>query len=383
MSLKKRISMKKVLVVGNNTRPVACSAKKMGYKVYSVDYFGTKDLVKCSDNLRCVLTQKPFQSCGYYSKRYDPEVLQEYAHEVVDEVDYILCCTGAVPENFPQSKVIGNKRIKHVENKYNLYKMLKDKFNLPETFIVSSYQEAAEIAESFEDKRFMLKPLIGAGGLGIRPFEETNEHFDVSGFMLQEVIEGKDISASVLSTKNEAKTIFTSEQIIGNGNEEYVYQGNMVPYNDDPHIKRTAQEVIIELGLVGSNGVDMIENNNEIYIIEVNPRFQGTFECGEIVLGINMLDAHIKASNGRLIMVPEIKEYAVKMFVFAKKRSIVGDLNLKGVYDVPEKNVIIEEKEPAATVVSGGKTTDEAVLNCKKMVNKVYKSLEPYPATKS
>lgn len=375
--------MKNILVVGTNTRPVACSAKKMGHTVYSVDYFCTSDLVKCSDYLRCMLTQLPYETCGNYADKYDPNLLQRYADEVVDEVDYVLCSSGAVPENFPKSKVIGNKKIMHVENKYNLYKLLKNKFLVPETFLVSSYGEAAEIADSYDDKRFIVKPVIGAGGKDIRRFEETTENSDYSRFMLQEVIEGKSVSASVLSTKNEAKTIFTSQQIIGNDQlgqpDEFAYCGNIVPYRFDPYIKMAAEEVITELGLVGSNGVDMIEKDNELYVIEANPRFQGTFECAETVFGINMFDAHVKASDGILIDIPESNSYAVKMVVFAKWRSIAGDLNFEGVYDIPEKNVIIEKDEPAATVVKSGKTLREAINNGKKTVDKVYGALYPYP----
>ena len=375
--------MKNVLVVGTNTRPVACSVKKMGHTVYSVDYFCTSDLVKCSDYLRCILNQLPFETCGSYADKYDQSLLQKYADEVVDDVDYILCSSGAVPENFPESKVIGNKKIMHIENKYNQYKLLKNKFNLPETFLVSSFDEASEIAESMEDKKFIVKPIIGAGGKDIRRFEETTYNSNFSRLILQEVIEGKSISASVLSTKDEAKTILTSQQIIGNGElgqpDEFAYCGNIVPYSNDPNIKKTAEEAVRELSLIGSNGVDIIERNGELYIIEVNPRFQGTLECTEEVLGINMFDAHFKACNGTLIDVPEPKGYAVKMVVFAKWRSIAGDLNFEGVYDIPEKNVIIEKDEPAATVVASGNTIDEAIKNGQKIVNKVYRTLYPYP----
>ncbi|MDI6723212.1 MAG: ATP-grasp domain-containing protein [Methanobacterium sp.] len=375
--------MKKILVVGTNTRPVACSAKKMGNTVYSVDYFCTSDLVKCSDYLRCILSQLPYETCGNYAEKYDSNLLHEYAYEVVDDVDYIFCSSGAVPEKFPESKIIGNKKIGHVEDKYKLYKSLKKKFNVPETFLISSYQEASQIVDNNPDKKFIIKPVIGAGGKDIRRFEETTENSDFSRFMLQEVIKGESISASVLSTKEEAKTILTSMQLIGDSwlgqPDEFAYCGNIVPHKDDPKIKKLAEDVIMELSLVGSNGVDMIDTGDEIYVIEANPRFQGTLECAEEVLGINMFDAHFKASNGTLIDVPKPKGYAVKMVVFAKWRSIAGDLNFGGVYDIPEKNVIIEKDEPAATVVESGKTLEEAIYNGKRTVEKVYGALNPYP----
>jgi predicted ATP-grasp superfamily ATP-dependent carboligase len=374
--------MKNILVVGTNSRPVACSAKKMGNTIYSIDYFCTSDLVKCSDYLRCILNQIPYESCGYYIERFDPRLLETYANEVVDDVDCILCSAGAMPDTFPESKVVGNKKIEHIENKYNLHNLLKKKFKVPETFLVSSYAEAVEIA-SRKDKKFIVKPIVGAGGKGIKRLEETNENTNFNGLMLQEFIEGQNVSASVLSTQNEAKTILTSRQILGEGGlgqpDEFAYCGNIVPYTDDPEVKKTAENAVMELSLVGSNGVDMIHTGEDIYVIEVNPRFQGTFECAEAVLGINMVDAHINACNGTIIETHVPDKFAVKMVIFAKRRSIAGDLNFEGVYDIPERNVIIEKDEPAATVVASDRILENAIYKAEQLVEKVYNALEPFP----
>lgn len=375
--------MKNILVVGTNSRPVACSAKKMGNTVYSIDYFCTSDLVKCSDYLRCILNQIPYESCGNYIERFDPKLLETYADEVVDDVDFILCSAGAMPDAFEGSKVIGNKKIAHIENKYNLYNLLKNKFKVPETFLVSSYAEAAEIVENRGDKKFIVKPIVGAGGKGIKRFEETNENTNFTGLMLQEFIEGQNVSASVLSTEKEAKTILTSRQILGEGGlgqpDEFAYCGNVVPYTDDPEVKKTAEDAIMELSLIGSNGVDMIHTGEDIYVIEVNPRFQGTFECAEEVLGINMVDAHIKACNGTIMDIKDPDKFAVKMVVFAKRRSIAGDLDIEGVYDRPERNVIIEKDEPAVTVIASDKKLEKAICKAEQLVEKVYVALEPFP----
>ncbi len=101
-------------------------------------------------------------------------------------------------------------------------------------------------------------------------------------------------------------------------------------------------------------------------------------ECAELSLDINIAEAHMEACKGNLIDVPQPKGYAVKMVVFAKWRSIAGDLNLEGVYDIPRKDVIIEKDEPAATVVTGGETLKKAVKNAQILVDKVYDALVPY-----
>ena len=123
----------------------------------------------------------------------------------------------------------------------------------------------------------------------------------------------------------------------------------------------------------------MIHTGEDIYVIEVNPRFQGTFECAEEVLGINMTDAHIKACNGTMVEIPSPNKFAVKMVIFAKRRSIAGDLDMEGVYDIPERNVIIEKDEPAATVITSDENLENAIYKAEKLVEKVYRKLEPFP----
>ena len=46
--------MENILVLGANTRPIACSLKNIGYNVYSSDYFGCIDLKKCVTNFKSV-----------------------------------------------------------------------------------------------------------------------------------------------------------------------------------------------------------------------------------------------------------------------------------------------------------------------------------------
>ncbi|MCC7558074.1 MAG: carboxylate--amine ligase, partial [Methanobacteriaceae archaeon] len=126
--------------------------------------------------------------------------------------------------------------------------------------------------------------------------------------------------------------------------------------------------------------VDMIYDHGELKIIEVNPRFQGTFECAESSLGINMVDAHLQACEGNLINLPKPQKFAVKMIVFARNRSIVRDINFKGVYDLPHPQVIIEKNEPVATVLQSSPILEDAIYSAKKTVERVYSGLEKYEA---
>ena len=239
--------MEKALVVGANTRPLACSLKKLGYIVYSVDYFCTKDLMQCSDYRNCVLSQKPHKSCGRFVQGFNSGALRDLAKDFITETDFIICTSGSSPENFPKNKIIGNKDIGDVENKYKLYKKLEGKFKLPETHIVHDLNEAYEVASELKDKKFLLKPLSGSGGIGIRNLEDTDLTSPLNEAILQEIVEGESLSASVLSDGHEARTILTSRQIIGRNLgqiEPYGYCGNIAPSTDDSGTSEIAEGVV-------------------------------------------------------------------------------------------------------------------------------------------
>ena len=59
-----------------------------------------------------------------------------------------------------------------------------------------------------------------------------------------------------------------------------------------------------------------------------------------------MAEAHINACQGLFITPPKPSKFAVKMVVFARKKSLVGNMKIDGVHDIPGENVIIEKGEP-------------------------------------
>jgi len=380
--------MEKILLAGANTRAVACSLKKLGYQVYSADYFGARDLKPCTHQLKSVLDQKPHQSCGNFTENFNPLLIREMALEMVDDVDGVICCAGASPDWFPSHKIIGNPYVEMLEDKFRLYQKLKKNFNVPDTYLINDRDEAREIVTSTPEKQFILKPRYGAGGYGVRRLDpiiqETvfnSQEIETDNWILQEFVAGENISASVLSTHNDAQTILTSSQIIGDRQlgqrEPFGYCGNIAPYTGDGKIAELAPKVTRHLSLIGSNGVDFIIKDGKVGVIEVNPRLQGTFECAERALNINLAEAHLEACKGHLPEVPPPHKFAVKMIIHAPQRSQVGDLDFEGVHDVPYPGVIIEPGEPLATVITSGKIREDVIYSARKLVQKVYGVLKP------
>ncbi|MDD3454279.1 MAG: ATP-grasp domain-containing protein [Methanobacteriales archaeon] len=348
----KVIKMERLLIVGANTRPVAEAAYNLGFKVYSVSYYCPRDF-NSYHKRRCILEQEPLKSSGRFHEKFRPSDLKLLAEDFLDEIDKIIILSGGSPEDFPSRKILGNKKTQKIEDKYKLYKRLRGKFKVPETYKLDDIEEAWEIQEQKPEKRFLIKPLTGSGGFGVSPISDYKGK-PMGPFILQEFIEGLHLSASVLSTGKDVMTIFTSRQLIDTNirgwEDNLIYAGNIVPA-PYPEIKKVGEDVIKSLSLLGSNGVDMVLSSDGLYVIEVNPRIQGTFECAWLSLGINMLSAHISACEGELINEPQRKKYTIKRIVYAPCKCQVGDLNLPRVYDIPCDGSIIEAGEPLVTLL--------------------------------
>lgn len=421
--------MEKLLIMGINTRGLVNSSLTLPYKTYSASYYCTFDF-KLPYKEKHILKQKEGISCGFIEKNYNPGKLLELSKDFIEEVDGIVLSSGISCNDFKgifkkhKRKIIGNQKTEHVEDKYKFYKKIKNKYLTPKTFKINygnnedNISEILEIAKQYTNISFIVKPLQGSGGYGVSyikyndeneiifnsPFnaskknkDETidinkfyNEYikYENSGLVVQEYINGKNISSSILSTKEESKTIVTSNMLtdldFGIKNS-FKYCGNIVPFNINStnnalslekekntmkHIKRGSEDLISYLKLIGSNGLDMIIDKNleEPYIIEVNPRFQGTYECIEELLGINLLEAHIKACEGELIEIPKIPKdtYSIKRIIYSPERiKLKNNIDITNVYDIPYKGVIIEKDEPVLTII----TPKDSISNVKNEVN--------------
>ncbi|MGL4670430.1 MAG: ATP-grasp domain-containing protein [Methanobacteriaceae archaeon] len=479
--------MKKLLILGVNTRPLVNSALKLNYKTYSGSYFKPYDF-KEPYMEKHIINQKADETCGYFEDNYSyDKVLELYESNVYNDIDHIILYTGISPNNLPKNirkKILGNKDTKDIENKYTFHKKLrklkkiKNKSNtnnenvnfcIPKTFKANDVYDAIEIANQHNNLQFIVKPIEGSGGYGVNYLNNLignslNHSDDSNGkftniknkvnrinsstfenpFILQEYIKGVNVSSSILSTGKVAKSIFCSYNNSNNANANgFIYQGNTTPYDNLPISSKLAsisENIISIFNLIGSNGVDMIISNNKdnnnnnnngnnsnntdntdnynntancenIYIIEVNPRIQGSYECGEQILGINMLEAHIKACYGEIIRIPKANGVCIKEIIYSNSRIKVNDniinmissnsdsrsssdsnsdisCNSKGnrssksnvdnlnnisddnignidninniINDIPYPNTIIEKNQPVATIISHKKTLNAA-----------------------
>ena len=130
------------------------------------------------------------------------------------------------------------------------------------------------------------------------------------------------------------------------------------------------------LRLVGSNGFDwVLDMEGRPFIMECNPRFQGTLEPIEIATGVSIVDMHIKACEGTIPSTPlEFKRYACKVIVFADRDTHVPDLSsLSNVFDIPHPGTHINRGKPICTVIEVGYARKIALRRALMKISKIRK----------
>ena len=365
--------MEKLLLIGIDTRSMLNSALDLDYEIYSTSYFSTQD-TPTIENQRIILKENYGESCGEFEKQFDSTQLLEESSDYIDEVDYIIPISGVSPSDFSkkdQKKILGNKEVEKLENKFKFYNEIKNEFLTPKTFCVSDAYEVNEILESYPNIQFILKPLQGSGGYGVKladnemPLELNDEQF-----IMQEYVDGISLSSSILASESESKTIMNSRLLSENdfGNNSFVYVGNILPLTNESimsdvkdidgiisRMEETSEKLAQKFNLIGSNGVDYILNENGLYVIEINPRIQGTFECVEKSLGINMLEAHIKACQGEIIDIGKPQYYSYKKIIYSPEQNKYEKIDLDNIYDLPHIGSITEKSEPLLTIIDKDK----------------------------
>jgi hypothetical protein len=377
-----------VLVIGVDSVSLAASAKRAGYRVFAVDHFGDQDLKQVCRETLSVIRQKPGKSCGHLNSDFSPETLLQLTKNLLKtyEIDAALLSSGL--DDSSEILYELNELVPLLGNHPSIIEKVRDKIEFfhelnclgishPETAVVEDLEEAMDESKDI-GYPIVVKPSSGFGGASIRKAEDSQElkqafrevSFIDKKTLIQEHIFGTHASASLISSGKGAITLTLNEQLIGmqelGQREPFGYCGNVVPLLAPIPVvdecKRVVERVAQHFGLLGSNGVDLVISEEGIpHVIEVNPRSQGTLECVERVLEMNIVEAHAKACVQGVL--PKIKKktsvFCARFILFAPQRLVTPKLNtFAGVRDIPLPGVILEEGEPLCSLTIEDPTKD-------------------------
>jgi predicted ATP-grasp superfamily ATP-dependent carboligase len=387
-----------LLVVGLDATALAVSAYDAGYRTHVVDFFGDLEIRSVAEKSLSLIRQIPFQSCGRVSEFFSAELMLELVQKMSKDYSYdgILLSSGL--EDSPEvlgelndiAPILGNtpEAIANVRNRRHFLEMLGRHGVLhPRTRYVSSPAEATAAAKEL-GYPVVVKSKVGFGGANVRLIGNEKELAGCANgtVLVQEYVKGVAASASLLATQGRSMTLTINQQLLGlsslGSSETFGYCGNLVPIELHEIVisecKKVSESVVEVFGLEGSNGIDfVIDDSGKPWVIEVNPRFQGTLECVEGILDINLVEAHLNACmNHRLPILRKTHGYCVRLVLYGRERSKIPDLRLfPAVRDTPVPNVIVEKGEPICSIVMKGDSAAPTILRGFEAAEAVYSSL--------
>jgi predicted ATP-grasp superfamily ATP-dependent carboligase len=339
-----------VLVAGFSTRHVARSAFYAGYDVYAVDHFCDKDL-------------------AWYTKECigfeDLDELPEAVHRMQGrhKVGHLVVTSGAemLDTGLP---VLGTSR--------EVATLFLDKMET-QVFLEDLGVPVPPLAWGGEFP-VMLKPRIGSGGwrnLVARTPEEKRrweETWADIPSIAQRVVPGIPASVCCVADGKHARAIAVNEQILRGGEESaYGFCGSVTPFDHPCTIAMVniAEKVAGASGCVGTIGIDFMADD-EAWVIEINPRFQGTLDTVEIATGCNLFSLHTAACEGRLPpCMPGAVRYAIREILFAERDTrISADISIfsPAVSDIPWPGSCVEKGHAIVSVYGWGLTRDAAMV---------------------
>jgi predicted ATP-grasp superfamily ATP-dependent carboligase len=164
------------------------------------------------------------------------------------------------------------------------------------------------------------------------------------------------------------------------GSRLFRYCGNILPLPEMlmpeaaegilKQVRRVAEFLTREYGLIGVNGVDFILKGNEVCLIEVNPRYSASMELIEQSYGVPMFHIHAQAVLDELLpdfrLGPGLKSesFSGKAILYAEKRLVVPDTTSwldRSIRDVPSAGEQLIAGSPVCTIMTRQPTYQETL----------------------
>lgn len=282
-----------LLIVGASTRAAAFSALRAGLRPSCVDLFADADLQQ-----RCAVTR--------LTERY-PEGFRRF---IESDLPGPWMYTGGL-ENRPR---LLQRWARSRPLWGNVNQPWGDSRN-PE-YVASLLRSAAIPVPALHrtgsdpptDRRWLLKPRGGAGGMGIRFWTPEEESWDKNDAYCQEWIEGQSLSLLFLGSGKAARLLGVTRQLVGETwlhAAPFHYCGSIGPL-DPQLVQRPPLEELGELlashcFLNGLFGVDGILRDGAFWPVEINPRYTASVEVLEHATGSAMLGHHAHVFTHRCL----------------------------------------------------------------------------------
>jgi hypothetical protein len=337
-----------VLLIGNNIRNVAESARKAGYDVLAVTKFVDADLkiyckkiYRIEDSWEEARVRKLVEDV---SQTYNAPVILGSGYETLNVDADLLCSDPRV--------------CRRVVDKLKFYRTL-ERAGIPHPRVLKDSEDSVGV-------RTIKKPRTGGGGEGITFSTESAVN---EGFILQEYIPGTPCSVSLLVSEKRVTPVACNLVLVGwreMNADNFRYAGNITPLEVSAEVRRELENLAVEtvelFDLIGSVGVDFILAEKP-YVLEINPRFQGSLDSIEWSCDLNLFRLHVVAIEGREPKLNRPVRYASRTVLFSNQKITIRK-KMAGIpffADIPSEGDTYNPRDPLVSILAAGKSVEEVI----------------------
>jgi predicted ATP-grasp superfamily ATP-dependent carboligase len=247
------------------------------------------------------------------------------------------------------------------------------------------------------------KPLRSCGGNGVHRLVPENLEFrdSIPGKRhryWQRWIDGAACSAMYVAAAGESRLLGVSRQLVGCdwcGARGFQYAGNIGPLPIDDRVLSQYREIgeclADRFQLCGLFGVDVVVREQQVWTIEVNPRYCASVEVFERGLCRNFLDLHLAAcirSELPVVSDPNPSRVCGKAVVYAREAMHVTSRCLDGLHadcnvaagrtwiaDIPYGETDLKKGHPLMTVLAEGADEQQVLSRLQRNALRVYDAI--------
>jgi predicted ATP-grasp superfamily ATP-dependent carboligase len=225
------------------------------------------------------------------------------------------------------------------------------------------------------DGTWLKKSVASSGGLRVAAWRGGPPDAR-RGWYFQRRVEGLPTSAVYLAASGRSCLLATTEQVlVGSGRLPFQYAGSIGPLNLTPAqraaVSAVGDVVAGRFGLRGVFGVDFVLLGDEVWTIEINPRYTASTEVLERTLGFNAVDLHVAACRELRLpdsIAPASSGFCGKWIVYGERGRVVDEEMVRGllarnrdcawpqVADIPRAGTVLQPGHPVLTLFAEGES---------------------------
>ena len=217
---------------------------------------------------------------------------------------------------------------------------------------------------------YLYKSVIGSGGVHI--YRDDDYQDTKQGYYRQSYLPLTSVSHLFLADGDQIETVGFSVQWHSKHDAKHLfcYGGAVSEYSLDQSCATQAEVVAKKFDLIGLNNIDYLYDGSRLYFLELNPRPSATMTLYDEDYADGLLDAHIKACEGKGLMRRSKTALVCRTFAIIytdKAIQLPNDFEWPSeAKNVPMENpagYYFEESTPICTLHVSGNETAEALTS--------------------